>query len=294
MAAGRRTPSGAGIGLRRRHFAELERRGFDLGRALDFFELIPENYLAGEPGAVARGGRYLDVLDACAERWPILVHGVSVSIGGPDPLDHGYLAKLRALLDRIGAPFYTDHLCFATIAGRPTFDLLPLPFTEAAVRHTAARLRELADALDRPVAVENISYYAQMPGAELDEPEFVRAVVEEADCMLLLDVNNVFVNARNHDLDPREQLWRLPVERACQIHLAGHLREGPRLLDNHGSAVCSEVWDLYREVIAARGPIPTLIEWDTHIPELDEVLDQADLARAILFEAIAEPEQESA
>ncbi|KIG13444.1 hypothetical protein DB30_08071 [Enhygromyxa salina] len=264
---------GAGIGLRRRHFSEI----LEHERPLDFLEIIPENY-------VGKGGRYLHMLDACAERWPILAHGVSMSIGGPDPLDHEYLAALRQLLDRIGAPFYTDHLCFATLGGRTTFDLLPLPFNEEAVRHTAARVRELADALDRPIALENISYYAQMPTSDLDEGAFVSAVIQEADCMLLLDVNNVFVNARNHELNPSELLWQLPVDRACQIHLAGHKLEGPRLLDNHGAPVCEEVWALYREVIERCGPIPTLIEWDTQIPELAAVLDQADLARVILDE----------
>lgn len=265
--------AGAGVGLRRRHFSDMLE--LEPQRALDFLEIIPENF-------VGKGGRHRHVLDACAERWPILVHGVSMSIGGPDPLDHGYLRALKQLLDRIEAPFYTDHLCFATIGGRATYDLLPLPFNEDAIHHCAGRLRELADALERPVAVENISYYARMPTSELDEGAFVSAVVDEADCLLLLDVNNVFVNAQNHGQDPREALWSLPVERACQIHLAGHMREGPRLLDNHGSPVCDEVWQLYRELIAARGPIPTLIEWDTHIPALDEVLAQADLARTVL------------
>lgn len=267
---------GAGIGLRRRHYSTI----LECERALDFLEIIPENY-------VGKGGLPARMLDACAERWPVLAHGVSMSIGGPDPLDHAYLAALKRLLDRIDAPFYSDHLCFATIAGRATYDLLPLPFTEAAVRHTAARLRELADALERPVAVENISYYAEMPSSELDEGSFVRAVCEEADCLLLLDVNNVFVNAQNHGWEPSEALWKLPVERACWVHLAGHVREGPRLLDNHGAPVCDAVWALYRELVERHGPLPTLIEWDTHIPALDEVLDQADRARAVLDEVRA-------
>ena len=273
MNSNRGTLAGAGIGLRRRHFGSI----LATERELDFLEIIPENF-------VGKGGQALRVLDACAERWPILAHGVSMSIAGPDPLDHTYLAALKRLLDRARVPFYTDHLCFATIAGRATWDLLPPPFTDDAVEHCAARIRELADALERPIALENISYYAQMPTSSLSEGEFVTAVVERADCRLLLDVNNVWVNGCNHGHDPRAVLAALPLERAVEVHLAGHLREGPRLLDNHGSPVCEAVWALYRELVAERGPLPTLIEWDTHIPALDEVLDQADLARAALRE----------
>ncbi len=280
-----RWPSGAGIGLRRPHFDAI----LATERELDFLEIIPENF-------VGKGGRASWVLDRCAERWPMLAHGVSMSIGGPEPLDHAWLRGLRALLDRIGAPFYTDHLCWATLGGRNTYDLLPMPFNEAAVRHVAGRLRELADALERPVAVENISYYATMPGTELDEGAFIRAVVEEADAKLLLDVNNVYVNACNHRGEPDRPaqpspaallaaLEALPLDRVCQIHLAGHVVEGPRVIDNHGAPVCEPVWSLYRAAIERCGPIPTLIEWDTHIPELEVVLAQADLARADLAEA---------
>jgi uncharacterized protein len=265
---------GAGIGLRRRHFADI---GL-VARELDFVEIIPENY-------VGKGGHALRVLDACVERWPVLAHGVSMSIAGPDPLDHHWLRGLKRLLDRIGAPFYTDHLCFATVFGQATFDLIPPPFSDDAVEHCASRLRELADALERPVAVENISYYATMPGSSMAEAEFVRAVVEQADCLLLLDVNNVYVNAQNHGQDPDAALAALPLERACQIHLAGHRIEGPRLLDDHGAPVCDPVWELYRAALRRCGPIPTLIEWDTNIPALDRVLDEADRARAIQAES---------
>ncbi|WP_045117440.1 DUF692 domain-containing protein [Plesiocystis pacifica] len=276
-------PSGVGIGLRRRHFDELPR----CERELDFLELCPENFVGA--GAL-RGGRDRRVLDACIERWPILAHGVSMSLGGPDPLDRGYIRALKGLLDRLDAPFYTDHLCFVSVGGRSSQDLLPIPFCEAAVHHCARRIRALADQLERPVAVENISYYAQMPvpgGAGMGEGEFVRAVVEEADCLLLLDVNNIYVNAVNHDEDASESLRSLPVERSCQIHLAGHVREGPRLIDHHGAPVCDAVWALYREALALAGPIPTLIEWDTAVPALDVVLDEADRARAIWREVRA-------
>lgn len=261
---------GVGIGLRREHFAAIEQ----CDRELDWLEIIPENY-------VGRGGIIRRNLERCRERWPVVAHGVSLSLGGPDPLDATYVAGLKQLLDELEAPFYTDHLCYATIGGNNFYDLLPLPFTEEAVRHTAARIRELADRLERPVAVENISYYAKMPGGTMAEAEFVSAVVDEAQCGLLLDVNNVFVNACNHDEDARATLEALPLHRTMQIHIAGHIEQGGRRLDTHGRPLVPEVWDLYRQALHLVGPVPTLLEWDTDIPPLDRVLDEADQARAI-------------
>jgi uncharacterized protein len=267
-----RTPGlhGVGIGLRREHFAAIEA----CERPLDWLEIIPENYV-GYGGAARRN------LARCRERWPVIAHGVSLSLGGPDPLSAEYVTGLRRLLDERQAPFYTDHLCYATIEGVDFYDLLPLPFTEAAVRHTAGRIRELADRLERPVAVENITYYAQMPGGHLSEGQFVSAVVEEAGCGLLLDVNNVYVNAINHGQDPLAVLEALPLRHTLQIHIAGHVEEGGRLLDTHGRPLVDPVWQLYEQALARVGPVPTLLEWDTDIPALDRVLDEADRARAI-------------
>ncbi len=263
-------PRGVGIGLRREHFAAIERTD----RTVDWLEIIPENY-------VGHGGAPRRHLARCSERWPVIAHGVSMSLGGPDPLPGDYVDGLRRLLDELQAPFYTDHLCYATIGGVNFYDLLPLPFTEEAVRHTAARIRELQDRLERPVAVENISYYAVMPGPSMSEGQFVTAVVEEADCGLLLDVNNVYVNARNHGEDPLANLEALPLHRTRQIHIAGHVEEGGRLIDTHGRALVDPVWELYAQALSRVGPVPTLLEWDTDIPELDVVLDEADRARAI-------------
>lgn len=270
-------PTGVGIGLRREHFAAIEQ----CSRRIDWLEIIPENY-------VGHGGHVRRHLSWCRERWPVIAHGVSLSLGGPDPLDAGYVDGLRGLLDELQAPFYTDHLCYATIGGVNFYDLLPLPFTEEAVRHTAARIRELADRLERPVAVENISYYAVMPGAAMSEGQFVTAVVEEAGCGLLLDVNNVYVNARNHRQDPVASLEALPLHRTVQIHIAGHVEEGGRLIDTHGRPLVDPVWALYEHALAQVGPVPTLLEWDTDIPALDRVLDEADRARAI-WERVAGP-----
>jgi uncharacterized protein (UPF0276 family) len=264
---------GVGIGLRHEHFDVIA----DIERQLDWLEIIPENF-------VGVGGRVRRALARCRERWPVWGHGVSVSIAGPDPLPADYLRDLKALLDELDAPMYTDHLCYAAVDGVYFQDLLPVPFSEEAVMHTARRVRELADRLERPVALENISYYCEMPGGSMTEPEFITAVVREAGCGLLLDVNNVYVNASNHGQDARQWLAALPLEQTFQIHLAGHIREEGRWVDNHGAPVVDEVWALYREALSRTGPVPTLLEWDTDIPAVDVVLDEADRARAIYRE----------
>jgi len=272
-----KTPRGIGIGLRRPHHEAI----LETSRCIDWVAIAPENYLD-------RGGRSLRVLAACAERWPLQAHGVSLSLGGPDPLDRELLDKTRALLDRIGCGEFTEHACLARAGGAQFHDLIPVPWTDEAVRHMAARVRQAAELLDRPVALENISTYCVMPGSRMTECEFVRAVCEEADAGLLLDVNNVYVNARNHDRDPVRMLDELPLDRTRYIHLAGFADEGWVVIDNHGAAVSEEVWSLYAEAIRRLGPVPTLIEWDLHIPPLDVVLDQADRARAVQEAALRE------
>jgi uncharacterized protein (UPF0276 family) len=265
-------PHGSGIGLRPPHYEALS----TTDRQIDWLEFIPENY-------VARGGGHPRRLRECAERWQVVPHGVSLSLGGPDPFDRDYILGLKRLLDEIDAPYYSDHLCYARLGGVNLHDLLPLPFSEAAVRHAAARIKELADRLERPVVVENISYYAVMPGSEMDEPSFVAAVVEEADCGLLLDVNNIHVNARNHGEDAMAQMRRFPLERIAHVHLAGYeLEPDGRALDSHCGPAEDEVWAMYEALIAERGPVPTLFEWDTRLPELERVLDEADRARSVL------------
>lgn len=265
---------GVGIGLRHQHFDSI----LESDRRVDWLEIVPENY-------VDIGGRAASILDACLERWTVVAHGVSLSLGGPDKLDEDYLRGLKRLCDRLDAPFYSDHLCYSAIDDIQMFDLLPLPFTDDAVQHAADRVRLVSDRLERDVVVENITYYATMPGSRLSEGQFVSGVVEHSDGGLLLDVNNVYCNAKNHGRDPLEVLFELPWQRAKQVHLAGFLEEGPRLLDDHGAPVSDPVWELYRALLEKAGPLPTLIEWDTKIPELDRVLDEADRARAIMDEA---------
>ncbi|HYO72581.1 MAG TPA: DUF692 domain-containing protein [Archangium sp.] len=269
-------PLGAGIGLRREFHARLP----ETSRALDWVEIIPENFLT-------RGGRPQRALDACVERWPVLPHGVALNIGGPEPLDEDYLSRLKALVERVDAPFFSDHLCYSRLRGAYLHDLLPLPFSEEAVEHVVPRVREVTERVDRPFLLENPSYYARMPGGTLDEAAFLRHVAEEADCGLLLDVNNVYVNARNHGYDPRAFVDALPLERVVQIHLAGHEQQPGVIIDTHGAPVCDEVWSLYRYVLERTGPVSTLLEWDQDIPSLEAVLDEADRARAVLAEVEA-------
>jgi hypothetical protein len=266
-----RSVAGVGIGLRK----ELAGQLLATERCVDWLELIPENFLV-------QGGWRRSMLEACLERWPIVSHGVCLSVGGPDPLDRDYLDKLRRLLDRLEPPFFSDHACYERAHGFFFHDLLPLPFTEEAASWAAARAREAAERVGRPLALENITYYAEMPSSVLSEGEFLHAVLDQSGCGLLLDVNNVYVNAVNHGREPRDVLYELPLDRVWQIHLAGHQREDDILLDDHGSAVCDEVWALYRDALEHVGPKPTLIEWDTNIPPLDRVLDEADRARTIL------------
>ena len=266
-------PLGAGIGLRREFYAQL----LESSRALDWVEIIPENFLT-------LGGRPQRVLEACVERWPVLPHGVALNIGGPEPLDEDYLSRLTALVERVDAPFFSDHLCYTRLGGAYLYDLLPLPFSEEAVEHVVSRVREVKARVGRPFLLENPSYYARMPGGTLDEAAFLRHVAEQSDCGLLLDVNNVYVNACNHGYDPRAFVDALPLERVVQLHLAGHERQPDVLIDTHGAPVCDDVWSLYRYVLERTGPVSTLIEWDQDIPSLDAVLDEADRARAVMVE----------
>ncbi len=268
-------PHGVGIGLRPPHYESI----FETDRRIDWLEIVPENFVGNE-GTARR------VLRRCAERWPIIAHGVSMSVGGRTPFDDAYLSGLKQLLDELDAPYYTDHLCYASIDGVAYHDLLPLPYTEEAVRHCAGRIRELSDRLERPVGVENISFYAVMPGSDMTHGEFVTAVTQEADCGLLLDVNNVFVNASNHGGDPLQWLHALPLHRTMQMHIAGHVEEDGRIIDNHGRPVVPGVFSVLRDALAATQAVPVLLEWDTDIPDLDRVLDEADAVRDVYTQVL--------
>ncbi len=278
MAACSATPvlAGAGLGLRRALLGELETCP---ASAADFLELAPENW-------AATGGRFRRRLDALAERFPLVSHGLSLSLGSPDPLDFALLADIRDFLDRHSVRCYTEHLSYCS-AGGHLYDLLPIPFREDAVRHVAERIRRVQDFLGRRIGIENISYYAA-PGAEMSELEFITAVLAEADCELLLDVNNVYVNSINHGYDPRRFLAALPGERICYIHVAGHYDEADDLkIDTHGSPVIDPVWELLGDAYRHFGPRPTLLERDFNFPPLEQLLAEVAQIRAI--QVAAEP-----
>ncbi len=260
--------AGAGLGFRRALLPELRAGG---ASGIDFFELAPENWIhAG--GALGRGLRQF------TERHPFVAHGLSLSLGGPAPLDEDLLREIRSFLDAHGIRVYTEHLSYCSDDGQ-LYDLMPMPFTQEAVRWVADRIRRAQDILERSIAVENVSYYAA-PGARMSEIEFVDAVVEEADCGLLLDVNNVFVNSINHRYDARAFLAALPPSRVCYFHVAGHYVEAPDLrVDTHGAAVCADVWSLLDHAYALFGPVPTLLERDFNFPPLADLVGELALIR---------------
>jgi uncharacterized protein (UPF0276 family) len=264
-------PAGCGVGLRKEHFDVV----LSEKAAVPFFEVISENFMVD-------GGRPLAVLDAVRRDHAVALHGVSMSLGSAEPLDARYLARLKALVDRVQPAAVSDHLCWTGLGGHNSHDLLPLPFTEEAARVAARKIRRAQDVLGRRLLVENVSSYLEFRESEMGEAEFLRAVVEDADCGILLDVNNVYVNARNQGLDPVRFLDRIPACRVGQIHLAGHEDHGELVIDTHDHPVADPVWNLYREALLRFGPVPTLIEWDANIPPLEVVLGEARRAEAYL------------
>lgn len=263
-------PRSAGLGLRRALLDELIEAP---AGAFDFLECAPDNWI-GVGGAL--GGK----LEALSSKHPLSCHGLSLSLGGPDPLDAGFLRQTRAFLDRHRAVLYSEHLSYCSADGH-LYDLLPLPFTFDAVRHAAARIRKVQDALGRRIAIENVSYYAA-PYRALDEATFVNAVLADADCDLLLDVNNVFVNAINHGYDARAFIAAMPGERIASCHIAGHYDEADDLkIDTHGAAVKDDVWDLLAFTYATHGVRPTLLERDFNFPPLPVLLAEVGRIRAL-------------
>lgn len=260
-----KTVEGVGLGLRHDLAEELLARAPDEVRWL---EIHPENY-------VRRGGRFALNLERALERWPIVPHGLSLCFGTTSRFEPAYLRELKVLLDRVDAPWYSDHLCFAGSDGVFLHDLLPLPFVRESIEVAAARVCELRDAIERPVAIENVSYYADPAPRAMQEPEFVLEVLEAADCKLLLDVNNVYVNSLNHRFDPKAYIDRIPPERVVQIHVAGHFtRKGGIVIDTHGEPVCEGVYDLLAYTLERLGPVPVLLERDQNIPPLETLLGE--------------------
>ena len=281
---------GIGVGLRIKHYPEIfdEGQGSSMGalppnpRAegsseetrVDWFEIISENF-------TVPGGMPLHNLGRALERFPIVQHGVSLSIGSAEPLDWEYLRKLKALVSVTRSPWVSDHLCWGSAGGVHLHDLPPLPYTAATVKWVAERARAVQDFLGVRLALENVSSYMTFTSSEMTEWEFVSAIAEEADCGILLDVNNIYVSAYNHAFDADAYVDGVPAERVVQIHLAGHTNHGKYILDTHSDHVIDPVWDLYRRALRRTGPVSTLIEWDDDIPPFAELAAEAAKARAI-------------
>ncbi|MFM1981462.1 MAG: hypothetical protein RJB22_181 [Pseudomonadota bacterium] len=260
---------GFGLGLRRDHYADF----LTIDQPVDFVEVISENFMAC-------GGQPLRTLHAVRERHALALHGVSMSLGSPDGLDADYMAALKALARQVDPLWVSDHLCWTRVDGFATHDLLPLPYTEAALTTCIANIRQAQDMLERPMLIENPSSYVSFAESSMTEWAFLAQLCAETGCFLLLDVNNVYVSSVNHGFDPMAFLAGLPVDRVRQIHLAGH-SAGPEgmLIDTHDAAVCTEVWDLYSAAIARFGPCATMIERDDKIPPLADLLDELGEAR---------------
>ena len=270
---------GVGLGLRRSMLTELAARDDRL--EVDFLEIAPENWI----GVGGRFGRRLRDLTA---RYPFVSHGLSLSIGGPGPLDLEFLGRVRRFLDEHGVLLYSEHLSYCSDDGH-LYDLMPIPFTEAAVRRVACRVGQVQDALGRRIALENVSFYAA-PGAEMSELEFLNAVLERADCDLMLDVNNVYVNAINHGYDARAFLAGVPARRVVYMHVAGHYVEAEDLrVDTHGTDVCDPVWDLLADAYRHCGVKPTVLERDFNIPPLDVLMREVATVRRVQAAAAADP-----
>jgi uncharacterized protein (UPF0276 family) len=267
---------GIGIGLRIPHYHHI----FEHKPTVGWFEIISENFMVD-------AGRPLAVLDQILERYRVVQHGVSMYFGSAEPLNREHLTRLKKLVKRTKTPWLTDHLCWGSVDGRYTHDLLPMPYTFEAAELTASKIREARDFLEVPIAVENVSSYAEFHVSEMTEWQFLNEVVERADCGILLDVNNIYVSSRNHSFDPYDYLNAVPAERVAQIHIAGHSKFEKYILDTHDHPVIDPVWELYEHAIRKVGATPTLLEWDDRIPSFDEVHAEALKAAKYLPAAVA-------
>jgi uncharacterized protein (UPF0276 family) len=266
---------GFGLGLRTKHYPEI----LDGDPPIDWFEAISENYMVP-------GGQPLRMLERIRARYPIVLHGVSMSIASTAPLNTDYLTKLKTLADRFEPEFISDHLCWTGVHGVNLHDLLPIPYTREALGHVIARVEQVQDFLKRPFVLENVSSYVQFHGSEMPEWAFLSELTRSTGCYLLLDVNNVFVSAFNHEFDAHAVLAGIPADRVVQFHLAGHEHNMTHIIDTHDALVCDDVWDLYRAALKRFGPVSTLIERDDHIPPLGDMVAELDKARQIASEVL--------
>jgi len=270
MADKKRPFLGYGLGLRPAHYEAILSSDPDI----DWFEIISENYMVA-------GGKPLYYLDRIRERYPVVMHGVSLSIGSTDPLNLAYLKDLKELADRINPVWLSDHMCWTGMGGRNLHDLMPLPYNEATAQHVIDRVKQVQDILERRILLENASSYLTFRHSDMAEWDFMAAVAEGADCLLLLDINNIYVSGFNHNFDPLDYMRQMPRDRVWQFHLAGHEDDGDVLIDTHDHPVRSEVWDLFEKACELFGPVSTMIERDDNIPDLPVLLEEVDQMRQI-------------
>jgi uncharacterized protein len=261
---------GVGVGFRLPHYKHV----LENHPAMDWFEVISENFMV--PGGMPRSN-----LKKLVAQYPVVPHGVSLSIGSTAPLDDDYLTRLKSLVDEIDPPWFSDHLCWSGVLGVHLHDLLPMPFTREAVAHVAARVRQTQDTLERPFALENVSSYLTFTSSVMPEWEFLSEVAEKADCGILLDCNNIYVSSKNHGFDPCAYVDGIDPGRVVQMHLAGHTDKGPYLLDTHAAHVNDETWSLYRRAVRRVGRVSTLVEWDEDIPSWEVLAEEAAMARRL-------------
>ncbi len=269
---------GFGLGLRTAHYEDI----LCAARRVDWFEILSENYLVG-------GGKPLHYLDRIRADYPLVMHGVSLSIGSTDPLNHDYLRALKQLAARVEPAWISDHLCWTGVAGKNLHDLLPLPYNEEALAHVVARVQQVQDFLGRRILLENVSSYLTYRRSDMSEWDFLRAVAERADCLILLDVNNIYVSSVNHRFDPIAYLDAMPAARVQQIHLAGHRNLGRYIIDTHDEPVIDAVWQLYGEAVRRFGAVSTMIERDDNIPPFAELAAELDRARTLAATALGTP-----
>ena len=267
---------GYGLGLRSAYYQEI----LEQPPTVDWFEIVSENYLV-------EGGKALYYLDAIAERYPLVMHGVSLSIGGPHALDPDYLRQLKRLAERVKPAWISDHLCWSRGSAHQLHDLLPLPYTEESLHYVAGRVRQVQDVLQRPLVLENVSSYVRAARDDYSECEFLRELSELSGCELLLDINNVYVSSRNHGFDAWAFIEALPPHKIRQLHLAGHSDYGDYVIDTHDHPVSDPVWALYQRTIERLGPVATLLERDDHFPPLSELLDELANARVLADAVLA-------
>lgn len=261
---------GFGLGLRTEYYDTILQHRPNV----DWFEILTENYMVD-------GGKPMYYLDAICEHYPMVMHGVSLSIGGTDPLDKQYLIKLNNLAQRVKPNWISDHLCWTGQGGHNLHDLMPLPYNDAAIKHVANRVQQVQDFLGRQILLENVSSYVTYKHSDMSEWEFYHAVVEESDCLMLLDINNIYVSSRNHHFDPSDYLNAMPKERVQQMHLAGHTDCGDYVIDTHDHPVVDPVWQLYEEALKRFGPVSTMIERDDRFPPFAELMQELEQVRAI-------------